>query len=156
MSLLDDGEHVTDTGRDGPRCRPSTTTVPENAPSDQGEDAGTAKTALPGVSLIGLLHRLAAGDIRLAVTDTGRLRTNGPAGAITDEVRSAIRRHHDLLVWTVTSRQTGHVWTPCNRCGHAVLLNHALHIGRGSQVWPRCYLTPGCNGRHQPPTEGPS
>jgi hypothetical protein len=104
------------------------------------------------VTLLELLDQLERADIKLGTNVHWRLRTLSPPGAITDEIRMAIRRHHDLLVWTVIARGTGHVWCPCDRCGQPVLLHPALHgDGNGKQVWPRCYLTPACPGRHKPP-----
>jgi hypothetical protein len=106
------------------------------------------------VTLLAVLERLNHAGVRLAVNDTGRLHTSAPPGAVTQELAGLIRRHHDLLVWTVVGRRTGHHWVPCDRCGQSVVLHPPSHSdGNSKQVWPRCYLTPGCQGRHRPPAK---
>jgi hypothetical protein len=99
------------------------------------------------LALLADLDRL---EVRYGTDDDMQLFIDAPAGVITADLAANIRMHRHLLLWTVIARGTGHVWCPCDRCGQPVLLNPALHgDGNGHQVWPRCYVTPGCCGRHQ-------
>jgi hypothetical protein len=99
------------------------------------------------VTLIELLFALDERRVRLALTDSGRLHTTARPGAITPELASQIRAHHDHLVWTVIGRQTGHAWAPCTHCGQALLIDPCPRQA-GKTVWPACAMTPGCPGRH--------
>lgn len=102
-----------------------------------------------------LLAELDHRGITISVTPGGHVRLDAPAGILCPEITMQARLYYDQLVWTVRARGTGHVWCPCDQCSQPVLLNPALHSeGNGKQVWPRCYLTPGCEGRHRPPTQG--
>jgi hypothetical protein len=73
-----------------------------------------------------------------------RLRVDAPTGAITDDVAARIRQHRDILIAAVIGRGTGHALAPCTACGRESMTNLA------NTTWPRCRLTPGCEGRHEP------
>ncbi len=99
------------------------------------------------MTLLDLLAALANRGVKLSIGDTGRLRTSAPPGSITADLADAIRVHHDHLVWAVVGRDTGHYWTPCNKCGEVLLIAVAPRLA-GKVVWPACHMTPGCKGRH--------
>ena len=99
------------------------------------------------MTLLDLLAALANRGVKLSISDIGRLRTSAPPGAITPELADAIRTHRAHLEWSVVGRDTGHHWTPCNKCGEVLLIAVAPRLA-GKAVWPACHMTPGCPGRH--------
>jgi TubC N-terminal docking domain len=123
-----------------------------------------------------LVEVLKARDIKVAAIDD-RLCGDAPKGAVTRVIADAIRRYRDDLLAVarlqeafgplatvvdpptytarvkdgsgkVSERVVTHTLCPCDRCGRAVLLDPAPRRA-GKLVWPRCYLTPGCGGRHR-------
>lgn len=99
------------------------------------------------VTFLELLDTLDERGVIIDLDPDGRLQTDAAAGIIDDELAMQIRRHRDLLVWTVIGRRSGHVWCACDHCGQAVLLDpQPRHTGKWA--WPRCYMTPDCAGRH--------
>jgi hypothetical protein len=82
--------------------------------------------------------------VTLSIDPAGRLATDAPRGAITDEIAYAIRTHRDLIFAAVMGRRTGHALGPCTKCGEESMVN----INR--TTWPCCRMTPGCQGRHRP------
>lgn len=100
------------------------------------------------VNVLDLLDELEAGDVRLSVRD-GKLVTHSPGG-IPTELEPHVRRHRDLLIAATVGFRLGVPLAPCNICGRvsAVALRTFNRNPRTS--WPRCCMTPGCLGRHQP------
>lgn len=99
------------------------------------------------LALLADLDRL---GVKLGTDDQMPLVVDAPAGAISDDLAANIRAHRHLLLWTVIARGTGHIWCPCDHCGQPALLNPTRHgNGNGKQVWPRCQLARGCDGRHR-------
>jgi hypothetical protein len=108
-----------------------------------------------------LVELLDARDIKVSAAGD-KLRVDAPKGAVTASIAEAIRAHKTRLALRdgtsytvrtkdktgkVTTREVHHVWCPCDLCGQAVLLDPVPRHAR-KLVWPRCYLTPGCGGRH--------
>ncbi len=91
-----------------------------------------------------LLAALEQRGIHLTVDQAGRLSTDAPRGAITDDIAIAVRSHRDLIVAALIGRRTGHAFGRCTTCAEESM------VAIDRTTWPRCRMTPGCQGRHQP------
>lgn len=100
------------------------------------------------IDTLDLLRRRGV-TLSLVATDDGvKLRTEGPAGAIKDDLAAAIRSHRSLLLWAALGERSGHTFAACTTCGEASM----VAVDRGT--WPRCRMTPTCEGRHIPTGAG--
>jgi hypothetical protein len=72
----------------------------------------------------------------------GRLTLVGDMSTIDPVVMVAVRWHAGLLRAVVLGRETGHIVGVCDRCGEWTFIHKTKT--------PRCRMTPGCKGKHQP------
>jgi hypothetical protein len=97
------------------------------------------------MTLIELLDHLDHHDCTLRATTT-RLHLLGPGRVRKDpEVLAALKENKLLLIWHVYSRRTGHSLGFCTKCSLASLVYYDP-----SAKFPRCRMTPKCEGRHEP------
>ena len=101
------------------------------------------------MTLLDVLDRLDMLDIAI-VSRGGRLITRAARGTIDDDLRAQIGTHRDMLLIVAVSRGTGHAPGPCTGCGGISMVAGWNSNGKPRDPWPRCRLTPGCEGRHQP------
>lgn len=95
------------------------------------------------MTLLELLDHLDAVGVRLRRSPEGGVIAAGHAQVLSDDLVSTMRAYKTELEWLVWARPMGHQWAECSRCGAPVLTK------RGDQP---CRMTPGCEGRHVPPT----
>ena len=97
------------------------------------------------MTLIELLDHLDLHDCTLRATTTS-LHLLGPGRVRKDpEVLAALKANKLLLIWHVYSRRTGHSLGFCTECS----LPSLVHF-RPSAKFPKCRMTPKCEGRHEP------
>jgi hypothetical protein len=81
-----------------------------------------------------------------------------------DRLRAVLSSNRDLLLAVAVGRQpielkgekVTHELVPCDKCGEPSMVAITDAGERpGGHVWPRCRMTPGCLGRHQPERELP-
>ena len=99
----------------------------------------------PILNIVPLVADLAAAGIVLDLNDRRELVVHGrPDAALAERIVACAQ----LLVWEVTARETGHGWAACDHCGKALL---TAAKRPKSKPWPRCRMTPRCEGHHRPP-----
>lgn len=100
------------------------------------------------VNVLDLLDELEAGDVRLSVRD-GKLVTQSPGG-IPTELVPHVQHNRDLLIAATVGLRIGVPLAPCNGCGRVSAVALRTFAGHRRATWPRCSMTPGCPGHHQP------
>lgn len=75
-----------------------------------------------------------------------------PEGAVDDALDAAIRDNRALVVAQLVGRGTGHALGPCSVCGELSM----VATKRKGERYPRCRMTPRCQGRHIPPGARPA
>lgn len=99
-----------------------------------------ATDVLDDLTAAGFTVTLEAGKVVITGTASGDLRG----------LLEVARNQRDVIVARLLGAQIGHPWARCTACGEGSLVAAVTSKGQPRSTWPRCRMTPACEGRHVP------